>query len=706
MKTKLVFALVSGAMLLAQSPTQTPNLPAGRPDRVGELERLGEGGRELMIVGVEAPGFDKLKVSQRKYAYFLYRAAIAGNDIAYFQNHRSAFEIKELLEQIYLHNEGLDAATMEGLDEYLKLVWAHHGQYGHDSHLKFVPRLLTFQQLEKAAKQAQKNGAEFNLRHESLTKRLARLRPQIFDAMVEPVQVNQVEGVDSVATSSNGFYDPGLTSKEIQALSPELQGKLNVRFQMKKDKKGKKAAEAEEFKIGGVYSDQLALVSYWLEKALGYVDNEQTDVVKDGVKKLRFEPVVNQRKALVDLIAYFQTGDEKSFKDHSVAWLKTKSTVDYLNGFYEVYKDPRAVIGSYEANVSFRSDSDKIEKLSQTALYFEAKMPWPDPWKRAKVDPPVASVVNVIVETGDGGPMSAAAYNLPNYSDIRKEFGSKNVVLLNIESAQSAKVKEQIIQAFYLPDDQEIMTKFGDLARQWTVYMHEVIGHGSGQPDAKLNGQDPAKLIGGVYSALEECRADCVALYQFFDPKVVEIGAVSAADQMAAAKAVYLGYLGGQLRANGLVQGDTIREAHLRGRQLVLNYLTQPGTDFGVALVQKDGHSFVQINDVQKARTGVGEILTKLQTFKSNGDKEGVEKLFADFGTKVNKDWQADAKARMDTLNLPRARAFVFPQLVPVMDQKNDRDVLKDVTLETKETFTEQMLRFTRWAKSREIAPK
>ncbi len=700
----LTLALASGIMLLAQAPAL--NSPAPRPDRVGELERLGEGGRELMIVGVEAPGFGKLKASQRKYAYFLYRAAIAGNDIAYFQNHRSAFEIKDLLEQIYLHPEGLDATTLAGLEEYLKLVWANHGQYGHDTHLKFVPRLLTFKQLEKAAKQAQKNGAVFNLKRETLARHLARLRPQIFDAKVEPIQVNQVAGVDVVATSSNGLYAPGLTSKEIQALSPELQGKLNVRFALKKDKKGRKIAEAEEFKIGGAYGDQLELVNYWLEKALGYVDNEQIEVVRDGVKKIRFEPIANQRKALVDLITYFQTGDEKSFKDHSVAWLKTNSVVDYLNGFYEVYKDPRAVIGSYEANVSFRSDSAKIEKLSQNALYFEAKMPWPDQWKRAKVEPPVASVVNVILETGDSGPMSPAAYNLPNYSDIRKEFGSKNVVLLNIENAQSAKVKEQIIQSFYLPEDQELITKFGDLARQWTVYMHEVIGHGSGQPDAKLNGQDPAKLIGGVYSALEECRADCVALYQFFDPKVVEIGAVGEADQMAAAKAMYLGYLGGQLRMNGLVQGDTIREAHYRGRQLVLNYLTQPGLDFGVAIVQKDGHSFVQVNDVQKARTGVGEVLTKLQTFKSNGDKEGVEKFFADFGTKVNKDWQADAKGRMDALNLPRARAFVFPQLVPVVEQKNDRDVLKDVTLETKETFAEQMLRFSRWAKSREIAPK
>ena len=302
--------------------------------------------------------------------------------------------------------------------------------------------------------------------------------------------------------------------------------------------------------------------------------------------------------------------------------------------------------------------------------------------------------------------MGPVAYNLPNYDDIRKVHGSKNVVLLNIEGAQSAAVKAQTIQAFYLPEDQDAITKFGDLGRQWTVYMHEVIGHGSGQADEKLKGEDPTKVIGGIYLALEECRADCVALYQFLDPKVVEIGAVSADEHPAATKAMYLGYLGGQLRANGLVQGDTMREAHLRGRQLVLNYLTQPGMDFGVAVANKDGHFFVQVNDVAKARTGVSEVLVKLQTFKSNGDKAGAEKFFTDFGTQVNKDWQQDAKTRMDALNLPRERAYVFPQLVPVMDQKNDRDVLKDVVLETKETFAEQMLRFNRWGKSREIAPK
>lgn len=697
MRIGVAIALVAGCVLPAQDTK--PAL-----SRVGELERLGENGRDVMVLGLDAPGFDKLKPSQRKFAYYLYRAAVAGHDIMYLQSHPASLDIRNLLEAIYEQREGLDPKIAEGLEEYLKLVWIHHGQYAHWHHTKFTPRLLTFEQLKKAAAHAKKKGAKFETRKgESLDKLLARLKPAIFDPKVDPVQVNQMAGADPIATSRNGFYDAGLKLADIEALPKETQSKLNVRFARAKDKKGRTVVEVQEFKVGGVYGEPLANVVYWLKKAAGYVENERVEVEKDGVKKVRFEPNPQQKKALDDLIAFLEGGDEQKFRDYSVAWLKTKSTVDYLNGFYESYKDPRAVIGSYESVVSFQADSEKIGKLSQSALYFEAKMPWKDEWKRAKVEPPVATVVNLITALGDAGPMGPVAYNLPNYDDIRKTHGSKNVVLLNVQNSGSAKVKQATLDAFYGPEDQEIVAAFGDLTTQWLVYMHEVIGHGSGQADASLGGVEPAVKIGPTYNALEECRADSVALYQFLDPKVEEIGAVSAADHAKAAKAMYLRYFVGQLIANGAVEGDTVREAHFRGRQLVLNYLTQPGKDFGVRIIVKDGKHFVSIDDVMKAREGVGEILAKLQGFKAMGDREGAAKFFDEFGSKINKDWQKDAKGRMEALNIPKERALVFPQLVPVVESKDDRASLKDVLLETKEGLAEQMLRYKRQSRSREL---
>ncbi len=712
--TVLATLLACGAAYAQDSaPRPVPSAVSDPALRVGELERLGENGREVMVLGLDAPGFDKLKPSQRKYAYFLYRAAIAGHDIFYLQSHRTALEIRNLLEAIYEKREGLDPAAAAGLEEYLKLVWIHHGQYDHWNHTKFMPRLLTFEQLKAAAPHAKKKGASFELaKGETLEKKLARLRPHIFDAKVDPVQVNQTPGADPVATSAVGMYDPGLTLKDIEALPKADQEKLNVRFGLVRDKKGKRSVEAQEFKVGGVYGQDLERVTYWLKKAAGYVDNTFVEVEKDGVKKLRSEPEPNQKAALDQLIAHFETGDEAAYKAHTIAWLKTKGAVDYLNGFVETYKDPRGIIGSYEANVSIQADSEKIGKLSQNALYFEAKMPWDAKWRRAKVDPPVATVVNVLVETGDGGPVSAAAYNLPNYADVRKEHGSKNVVLLNVENTDSAKVRQARLEAFYRPEDREKVAKHGALARQWLVYMHEVIGHGSGQGDETLAGADPATKIGPTYSALEECRADLVALYQFLDPKVVEIGAVSAEDHLDAAHAMLLSYLVNQFAANANHQGDTIREAHDRGRQLVLNYLLQPSRDFGVAMEEKDGKRWIAVTDLNKAHAGVGEILGKLQAFKSMGDKAGAEAFFGEFGTKVNPAWRDDAKARAEAMNLPKLRAFVFPQLVPVMGESKfakegeKREVLSDVRLETREDLAEQMMRFKRWSKSREIAPK
>lgn len=696
----IALVLAAGGALAAQTEAPKP----AQPSRVGELERLGEGGREVLVLGIDAPGFDQLKPSQRKFAYYLYRAAAAGHDILYLQSHPASLDIRNLLEAIYEKKDGLDPKIAEGLEEYLKLVWVNHGQYHHWGHTKFTPRLLTFETLKKAAAHAKKQGATFPLRKgETLEKLLLRLKPAIFDPKVDPIQVNQVAGADPVATSSNGLYDKGLTLADIEALAKEMQSKVNVRFARVKGKAGKFFVEPQEFKVGGVYGEQLGNVVFWLKKALAYVENERVEVEKDGVKKTRFEPNAQQKKALEDLIAFLETGDEAKFRDHSIAWLKTKSTVDYLNGFIESYKDPRAVIGSYEAVVSFASDSDKIGRLSQNALYFESKMPWKDAWRRPKVEPPVATVVNLIAATGDAGPMGPVAYNLPNYDDIRRTHGSKNVVLLNVQNAGSAQVKTATLEAFYQEADRDLVAKFGDSSYQWLVYMHEVIGHGSGQADASLQGVEPSVKIGPTYNALEECRADAVALYQFLDPKVVEIGAVAEADHLAAAKAMYLRYLVGQLAANGTVEGDTVREAHFRGRQLVLNYLTQPGKDFGVRLEVKDGKHFITVEDVKQAREGVGEILARLQELKAMGDREGAAKFFDDYGTKVNKAWQADAKARQEALNLPKERALVFPQLVPVLGERNERQVLKDVVLETKESLAEQMLRLKRMSKSREL---
>jgi dipeptidyl-peptidase-3 len=641
---------------------------------IGELERLGPSGRDILVLGVDAPGFRELPADRKIFAYYLYRAAIAGENIAYQQNHRDALEIKQLMETIWLHSDGLDKTIRGAVHDYLKYVWIHHGNYHHYTHHKFLPNSLTPDGLHAAALHALGDGAQIPLLPgETIEDKLARLQPVIFDPNFEPLQTNQSESDDIIATSAANFYDPSITQADIDRLLTYWRTKLNVRFTRVNG-----AVVPQIYKIGGLYSKELSTICHFLESALPYAETEE------------------QNASLRALIDYFTTGDETLFREYSMHWLKSDTKVDFLNGFIEQYLDPRGIIGSFEANVNFAADSGPVERLADNALYFERKMPWPDEYKRSAITRPVARIVNVIVETGDAGPVSPAAYNLPNYNDIRRDYGSKNVILLNIENSRSESLFRRQVEEFYLPEYRDKVLKYGlKVVRPWEVYMHEIIGHGSGQPDPMLR-DDPRSLLGKVYSALEECRADLVALYQIADPKLPEIGAFAADEQGDIAETFYIQYLQGWFSRLDRVEGSEVREAHDRGSHLILMYLVEngnnPENDFGVGIVRRDGDYFVEIKDTRKVKDGIEELLRTLQIIKSTGDTAAADTLFAKFGTAVRPEWKANVSQRMDELAIPKIKAFVFPRLIPVIEN----GTLVDVEIAYDEDLTAQQLRFSR----------
>ena len=62
-------------------------------------------------------------------------------------------------------------------------------------------------------------------------------------------------------------------------------------------------------------------------------------------------------------------------------------------------------------------------------------MPWDPQWRRTDVVGVTARAIDVIVETGEAGPMTAIGINLPNDQRIRERYGSKSVSLANINEA-------------------------------------------------------------------------------------------------------------------------------------------------------------------------------------------------------------------------------------------------------------------------------
>jgi len=648
--------------------------------KLGELERLGTDGMDYLVLGVEVRGFEDLSAQQRVLAYYLYRAAVSGHAVFTQQSHRHALEIQTLMETLYLHREHLAPEQAEAVHDYLKYLWVNHGQYDHNSHAKVLPRLLTPEMLSDAAGRASLAGADLDpAPGEEVAGKLRRLQPHIFDASVEPLQVNQKPGDDIVETSAVNLYAPGLTQEMLDGLGAKWASRVNVRFDLEDGK-----AVPRLYRIGGEYSKDLETVAFFLSKA--------ADVAEDG----------EQEAGLRALVEFYRSGDEEKFREYCVHWLRSNTTIDYLNGFIESYKDPRGVIGQFEANVSFVADSSLIDALADEVLYFESRMPWPKKYRRTKINKPVANVVRVIVETGDAGPQSPAAYNLPNYNDLRRDFGSKNIVLENIEGARSQGLEDAARNEFFLPHLREVHRKHGDTARRWIVYMHEVIGHGSGQPEPDL-GEDPGVLVGRAYSALEECRADLVALYFMGDPKLVEIGAFTAQDQPEIVLASLVRYLQGMMMSYRSVEKPQVREAHRRGRQLVLQYLVNGGEDgnedYGVQVVQRDGDYYVDVTDTVRARQGVGKLLERLQIIKSTGNATAAADLFERLGTHLDPDIHRNIRERAARLKIPRHTAFVFPRLIPEI---RDGEVV-DARLLSDEDLTEQHLRLSRLRQSTAI---
>ena len=647
---------------------------------VGEIERIGAGGRDALVIGVEAPGFDSLSAREKRFAYLMYRAAIAGNTIAYRQSHRDADTIVRLLEAVFAHANDLDPAVRSALHDYLKQVWIHHGQYHHHTHTKFVPASLTREMLAQAARLAVSRGAVLPAHPRGVDGLLAHLAPAIFDAAHEPVQTYQSAGADIIEHSAVNYYDAGITRAEIDALPPEWQHRINVRFARGADGR----VTPEVYRIGGLFGAELETISHFVKMAIPYAENDE------------------QRAALRSLLVYYVTGDEQHFRDHMIHWLKSDARVDYLNGFIESYLDPRGTIAQFEGNVSFRAGSGLIERIAENAHYFEARMPWPDQYKRTEISRPVATIVNVLVETGDAGPVSPAAYNLPNYNDIRTKHGSKNVILNNIENTRAAGLEQLVVNEFFLPEYRDPMLALThSLIRPLHVYLHEIIGHGSGRPDPSLRA-DPRASLGRTYSALEEARADLVGLYTIGDPRMVELGAYEPAMRQLVMETSYIGYLQGWMSRMDRVEGHEVREAHDRGHHAILMWLVrggENGRDYGIEVKKIEGDYFVRIRDVERAHEGVSDLLARLQVIKSTGDAAGAQRIFDEFGTKLDPEWKANITVRRERLSLPKLKAFVFPHLKPVL---RDGEIV-DVTIAYDEDLTAQQLRFRRLEHSRSL---
>jgi dipeptidyl-peptidase-3 len=633
-------------------------------DRKYLLEQIDD----AAVVQLYADGFLQLPLKEKTLVWHLSQAALAGRDIFYDQRYAHNLEMRDVLEAIVSHPDGVDPTTLGEIRRYTKLFWINSGPYNNLTAQKFVLK-CTPEALAAAAHAAENSGADFASNNgETLDQRLARLEPMFFDPNVDPIVTSKTPppGKDILTASANNLY-VGLTMKDLEDFREEHP--INSRLV----KKGGRLVE-EVYRVGGRYSGQIAAIVQHLEAAIPYATEAM-------------------RTALGALIAFYRTGTSTDREAYDIAWVQDQaSPVDTIAGFIEVYLDARGIKGAWEGLVYYVNNekTSGIRKLAQNAQWFEDRMPWDRKYRKEGAPGISANAMDVVFETGEAGPVTPIGINLPNDQAIRERYGSKSVFLSNVNEAYHQSTLPAFRSAFsWTPEEAERATKWGGLAAELATNMHEVIGHGSGKVEERLNG-NPQLALKEQFSALEESRADLVALYFLPDPKLVELGLVAKADHDDIVRAEYEGYARTALiQLRRVRQGTQIEEDHMRNRQLIVGWL-MANTE-AIDVRTREGKTYYVMTDVKAFRDGVARLLAEVQRIKAQGDYEAARQLVETYGVHFDSKLRDEVVARVEELGLPSYSGFVMPKLEVTKDASG---AIVDVTISYPHDLTEQMLEY------------
>jgi dipeptidyl-peptidase-3 len=646
--------------------TRSESRPAAvATDRRYLLEQI----EDAAVVQLYADGFEKLPLKEKTLVWHLYRAALAGRDIYYDQRHRHNLGMRRLLEQILRHPSGVPADTLKELTRYTKLFWLNTGPYNNLTARKFLLN-LDRKKLIEALEIAAINGAKFDLeKGETIAKRVEKYARMFFDPDFEPMVTCKTpgEGQDILASSANNFYE-NVTMADLEGFKEENQ--LNSRLA-----KIEGIVIEEVYKVGGLYDKEISRIVGHLNDAIPFAP----------------EPFA---KALKALIKWYETGLESDRQAFDIAWVQNRdSAVDTMNGFIEVYMDARGMKGAWEGVVYYANHekTNKIRALAEHAQWFEDHLPVDPKYRKPKVEGVSAQAIEVVIETGDSGPITPIGVNLPNDQRIREKYGSKSVSLSNVLDAYERSMPDSFRQEFAWDDAELERSKtWGAFAGELTTEIHEVLGHGSGRMADNIT-VTPQDLLKEQYSALEETRADLVALYFVAEPYVAKIGLVPADEQQAVVQTEYEAYA-----RNALVQlrrvreGAQLEEDHMRNRQAIVHWLL--ANTKAIDVRKREEKTYFVVIDCDAFRDGVARLLAEVQRIKSEGDYAKAKELFETYGVHFDPEMRDEVVARVEHLKMPSYTGFVMPKLEPVTGKGGS---ITDVKISYPCDLTTQMLEYS-----------
>ncbi len=634
---------------------------------------------DIQMLRYRLDGFDELPLLKKKLVYYLSEATLWGRDITFDQFGKYNLKIRKMLEAVFVSYTG-DRCNGDfiALVEYLRRVWFSNGIYHHYGCEKFQPG-FTEEFLRQAVKLSDATllPLEGTETADALVDGLCRV---IFDPEYMPKRVSLADGKDVVCESACNFYD-GVSQQEVEAFYSGIAEKDDVEpvsYGLNTTLRKNAAGEIVEavWKQSGLYGEAIDHIMYWLDKAAGVAENEK------------------QRQYIRTLVEFYKSGDLRIFNKYCIEWVQEhEADIDFVNGFIEVYGDPLGLKGAWEGIVEYKDldATQRTQTISRNAQWFEDHSPVEPRFRKEKVKGVTANVVRAAMLGGDEYPSTAIGINLPNADWIRAEYGSKSVTISNLIGAYNEAAHGNGFKEEFVCDKNtvELIDKYGDLCDDLHTDLHECLGHGSGK---LLEGVSPDALK-AYGSTIEEARADLFGLYYIADAKLLELGLLKDKD---AYKAQYYSYMMNGLMTQlvRIAPGNSIEEAHMRNRALVARWCYEKGRgDNVVEMFEKDGKTYIRINDYDALRTLFARLLAEIQRIKSEGDYEAARRIVEGYAVKVDKKLHEEVLERYRGLNLAPYKGFINPVLKAETDAQGE---ITNISVDCTEGYDEQMLRYSR----------
>jgi hypothetical protein len=334
------------------------------------------------------------------------------------------------------------------------------------------------------------------------------------------------------------------------------------------------------------------------------------------------------------------------YRESDKAWMDVKGPFEVTIGPYETYADQLLGLkASFESFISVRdqAESRRLEVVGKKMDALENNLPIPqDVRKRmtARSQGSPIDVVHLLCNAGQQG-VQTVAYNLPNDEMVRKEKGSKKVMMKNVLQGKFDRIM--------LPISERVLTDpMRSLLNSDAVFsyilMHEV-AHGLG-PGILKNADgstiEVQKALKELYGGIEEAKADIAGLVSaqyLIDAKVFP----KAYDQQ-----IYVAYLATVFRQVRF----GVKEAHGRAAVASFNYLFKKG---GIVYDDKAARYAI---DFRKIKGAVRDLAREYLTIEGHGDYAAAKRFLDEYAV-VSPEMQ---KA-LDSLGagIPVDIAPVFP---------------------------------------------